>query len=183
MVNDIRHRKVLFFIAGILVFSMSLSSCDSLRQKFTRKKRKGEEVQTLVPVLEPEEYPSPGMDPEHNYKEHYDLIKAWYKDLWTAIDDKSTGKYIHYVITQVLNHIDQMKPLVDVPSQAYLTRLAGCLDYFNASIADSWQTRNVGRVRSDLFAFDRLLRDHLRADRLKGHFIKSMPAPASGSKP
>ena len=46
------------------------------------------------------------LNPEQNYKENYDLIKAWYKDLWTAIDDKSTARYIHYIISQVTNHID-----------------------------------------------------------------------------
>jgi len=36
---------------------------------------------------------------------------------------------------------------------------------------DSWQVRNVPRIQSDLRAFDRFLRDHLRADRIKGHFV------------
>ena len=36
----------------------------------------------------------------------------------------------------------------------------------------SWQARNVSRIQSDLRDFDRFLRDHLRADRIKGHFVK-----------
>src|ERR1700720_3909137 len=98
--------KLFLGIASLLVLSLTFSSCDTLRQKFTRKKKKGEvEDQNFVPVLEPQEYPAPELNPVQNYKEHYDLIKAWYTDLWTAIDDKSTGKYIHYTITQVTNHI------------------------------------------------------------------------------
>ncbi len=178
MVNFSAHKKAVFLIAGLLVLSISLSSCDTLRQKFTRKKKKGEvEEQSFIPVLEPEEYPAPQLNPEHNYKEQYDMIKAWYHDLWTAIDDKNSARYTHYIISQVTNHIGQMEKLVDAPTQANLVKLAGFLDYYSASLNDSWQVRNVSRIQSDLRAFDRLLRDHLRADRIKGHFVK--PSSAS----
>ena len=173
MVNFNRHKKAVVVIAGLLVLSLTLSSCDTLRQKFTRKKKKGEEEQAFVPVLVPEEYPAPELNPEQNYKENYDLIKAWYTDLWTAIDDKNSAKYVHYIISQVTNHIAQMEKLVDAPTQANLVKLAGFLDYYSASLDDSWQVRNVSRIQSDLRAFDRFLRDHLRADRIKGHFVKS----------
>jgi hypothetical protein len=173
MVNPNGHKRIVFVIAGLLVLSLSLSSCDTLRQKFTRKKKQGEEEQTFVPVLVPEEYPVPGLNPEKNYKEHYDLIKAWYKDLWAAIDDRSSAKYTHSIISQVTNHITQMEQLVDAPTQANLDKLAGFLDYYRASLDESWQARNVSRIQSDLRYFDRFLRDHLRADRIKGHFVKT----------
>jgi hypothetical protein len=174
MLNINPHKKLVFLIAGFLVVSLTLSSCDTLRQKFTRKKKAGEEDQNFVPVLVPEEYPAPELDPEHNYKENYDLIKAWYTDLWTAIGDRNTPKYTHYIITQVTNHITQMEKLVDAPTQANLVKLAGFLDYYMASLDEPWQSRNISRIQSDLRAFDRFLRDHLRADRIKGHFVKSI---------
>ena len=175
MNNFNQHRKAVLAIAGFLVLSMSLSSCDSLRQKFTRKKKKGDvEDQNFVPVLEPEEYPAPELNPEQNYKENYDLIKAWYTDLWTAIDDKNTSRYIHYTISQVTNHIAQMEKLVDAPTQANLVKLSAFLDYYESSLNDAWQVRNVGRIRSDLIEFDRFMRDHLRADKIQGHFVKSI---------
>ena len=175
MNNFNSSKKAVLVIAGILVLSLTLSSCDSLRQKFTRKKKKGQvEDQSFVPILVPEEYPSPQFNPQQRYKENYDLIKAWYTDLWTAIDDKNTARYIHYIISQVTNHISQMEKLVDAPTQANLVKLGKFLDYYNASLVDSWQARNVSRIRSDLIGFDRFLRDHLRADRIKGHFVKSI---------
>ena len=172
MVNSNLHKKAAVVIVGLMV--LSLSSCDSLRQKFTRKKKQGEEVQTFVPVLVPEEYPALQQKPEENYKENYALIKAWYTDLWTAIDDRNSAKYTHYIISQVSNHITQMKELVDAPTQANLVKLASFLDYYKASLNDPWNVRNVSRIQSDLRGFDRFLRDHLRADRIKGHFVKSI---------
>jgi hypothetical protein len=173
MVNFDPHKKAVLVIAGLLVMSLSLSSCDSLRQKFTRKKKPGQEDQTFVPVLVPEEYPPPQMDPERNYKENYDLIKAWYHDLWSNIDDRGNGRYTHYIISQVTNHIEQMKKLVDAPTQANLVKLAGYLDYYSSSSDETWQARNLSRIQADLRGFDRFLRDHLRADRIKGHFVQS----------
>ena len=173
MVNFDRRKRMVFVIAGFLVLSLSLSSCDTLRQKFTRKKKKGQvEDQAFVPVLEPEDYPAPQYNAEQNYKENYDLIKAWYKDLWTAIDDRNTAKYVHYTIGQVTNHITQMEKLVDAPTQANLVKLASYLNYYSSSLSDPWSVRNVSRIQSDLRGFDRFLRDHLRADRIKGHFVK-----------
>ena len=168
-------------MVGLIVLGMTLSSCDSLRKKFIRQKKKGEaEDQAFVPVLEPEEYPAPNQNSEQNYKLHYDLIKAWYKDLWTAIDDKNTSKYIHYIIDQVTNHIDQMEPLVDASTQANLVKLSAYLDYYKSSLDSSWNTRNVSRIQGDLRGFDRFLRDYLRADRIKGHFVSAQAVPAGG---
>lgn len=175
MVNVYPRKNGMLIIAGLVVLSLTLSSCDTLKQKFTRQKKKGEvEDQTFIPVLEPEEYPAPELNPEFNYKTHYDLIKAWYKDLWQAIDDRSTAKYLHYTIQQVTNHITEMEQLVDAPTQANLVKLAGFLDYYRNSLNDSWNVRNVSRIQSDLRGFDRFLRDNLRADRIKGHFVKSI---------
>jgi len=171
MINFHGHKRLMVIIAGLIVVSFTLSSCDTLRQKFTRKKKKGEDEQAFVPVLVPEEYPEPQLNAVQNYKENYDLIKAWYTDLWTAIDDRSTSRYIHYTITQVINHINEMKELVDAPTQANLVKLSHYLDYYSASLQDSWQVRNVSRIQSDLRGFDRFLRDHLRADHIKGHFV------------
>ena len=64
MVNAIRYKREVFLLMGILVLSMSLSSCETLRKKFTRHKKQAEEDQSVVPVLEPEEYPSPEHNPE-----------------------------------------------------------------------------------------------------------------------
>lgn len=182
MVNFKRNNAVVA-LAGLLMVTLTLSSCDSLRQKFTRKKKKGDvEAQSFVPVLEPQEYPAPEFNPQQNYKGHYALIKAWYTDLWTAIDDKSTPKYIHYILSQITNHIEQMKKLVDEQTQADLVKLAKNLDYYNFSLNESWQVRNVSRIRSDLIQFHRFLLTHLRADKIKGHFVTLQEGPALVAK-
>jgi len=176
MVNCRVQRKTIAVMAGLLVLSLSLSSCDTIRQKFTRKKKQGEvEDQNFVPVLEPEEYPTPANDPVLNYKQHYDLIKAWYQDLNSGMYERNSPAYLNDTFKEIMEHIAQMKPLVDAPTQDKLDHLATFLDYYKSSL-DSWDMRNKSRIGSDLRGFDRYLRDDLRADHIKGHFIKTVPA-------
>lgn len=173
MINCYPHKSTAMVMTGLLVCALSLSSCDTLRKKFTRQKKKGDvSEQAFIPVLEPEEYATPEENPEEGYKQHYSLIKAWYHDLWTGIDGKNTSKYLNYIIRQVINNIDQMKGLVDEPTQADLSKLASFLNYYRDSLDVPWAARNVSRIQSDLRAFDRFLRGHLRADKITGHFVK-----------
>ncbi len=173
MVKCWMSKKAVLVLAGVLIFSLSLSSCDSLRKKFTRQKKKGDATeQAFVPVLEPQEYPAPENNPEEGYRQHYSLIKAWYHDLWTGIEDRSTSKYLGYIIRQVTTNIEQMKAFVDQPTQANLTKLAGFLDYYRQSLDVPWEARNISRIHSDLRAFDRFLRGSLRSDKIKDHFVK-----------
>ena len=80
---------------------------------------------------------------------------------------------MHYIITEVTNHVTAMQKLVDAPTRADLVKLNSLLDYYRSSLDDPWPMRNVSRIESDLRAFDRLLRNHLRADRIQGHFVQA----------
>ena len=59
--------------------------------------------------------------------------------MWTALDDKSSARYLHYIIREVTNHITEMQKLVDAPTQANLVKLDGFLDYYNLL----WTTRGL----------------------------------------
>ena len=158
-------------ISFVLVLTVSLSACDSLRKKFIRQKKGGQQESTdFIPVLEPQEYPAPQTNPVFNYKNHYALIKAWYRDLWTGIDDKNDGA-VKQSLRQIFDHIEQMKLLLKPQKAQSLNQLADLLSFYKASLDQPRNIRNYSRIRSDLRAFDRMLRDHFRDDKLKGNFI------------
>ncbi|MEI7998067.1 MAG: hypothetical protein WCH62_00965 [Candidatus Omnitrophota bacterium] len=173
MVNRLLNRRLIVSIVALLVVSVSLSACETLRKKFTRKKKAGHETQDFQPVLEPQEYPSIEHSPVENYKQHYALIKAWYKDLWTGIDEKNTDKTVKYSIKQILDHIDQMKLLLKGPKAQELDQLAGLLKYYKESLDQPRQSRNYPRIESDLRAFDRTLRANFRDDKFQGEFVNN----------
>ena len=162
--------RLLVSISCLLVFCISLSSCDNLRKKFVRQKKAGQETTDFIPVLEPQEYPAPEHNPVFNYENHYALIKAWYKDLWTAMDDKNDGM-AKQSLKQISDHIEQMKLLLKAQKTQDLSRLASLLDSYRSSLDQPRSMRNISRVQSDLRAFDRMLRGQLRSDKLKGQFI------------
>ncbi|MBI3602263.1 MAG: hypothetical protein HY209_05155 [Candidatus Omnitrophica bacterium] len=172
MVKRFLNRKILMTVAVVLVASVSLSACDTLRKKFTRQKKQDQsQSPDFIPVLEPQDYPAPENNPVENYKLHYALIKAWYKDLWTAIDDKNSDKMVKNSIKQILDHIAQMKPSLKTQKAQGLNQLADLLKYYNTSLNDPRPMRNYARIESDLRAFDRMLRDRFRDDHVKGDFI------------
>lgn len=164
------HRQFFTVVACLVMFSVGLCACDTLKKKFIRQKKGGQETTDFVPVLEPQEYPAPQNNPVLNYQNHYALIKAWYRDLWTGIDDKNDSM-VKQSIRQILDHIEQMKPLLKADKAKGLDELASLLKFYRTSLDQPRMARNYARIQSDLRSFDRMLRDHFSAGRLKGNFI------------
>ena len=168
-------KKTAVAIIAVLVMSMSLSACEPLRKKFIRQKKKAQtEDANFIPVLEPQEYPAPENNPPENYQQHYALIKAWYRDLWTALEEKSSDKRIRYTIKQVYSHIEEMQKIVKPEVQTQLQGLKGFLKYYEDSLNSPLPLRNVSRVQSDLREFDRRLR-RLGVDDVKDSFVDAAP--------
>ena len=169
--NFIRCRKLVVSVAAVLAMSLSLSACEPLRKKFTRQKKKDKsEERDFVPVLEPQEYPAPENNPVENYKQHYALVKAWYKDLWTALEEKWSDKKIEYTLKQIYGHIEEMQKLVVPSKQGEFVHLRNLLKYYDCSLNGPLPLRNTARIQSDLRAFDRQLRQ-MNADKEKGSFV------------
>jgi len=171
MVKHLLNRKMITSIIVVLVLSVSLSACETLKKKFTRKKKGVQEVQDFQPVLEPQDYPAIENDPVKAYNENYDLVKAWYRDLWTGVEEKNNDRAVQYSIKQVLDHINQMKLLLKADKAKEFDQLTGLLGYYQTFLDQPRSLRNYSRIQSDLRAFDRMLRNHFREDKLKGEFI------------
>ena len=155
----------------LIAASFAMAGCEPLRKKFTRQKKANAQVDNgFSPVLEPEEYPTPAKNPEMSYQQHYSLVKVWYKDLWTALDERGSDKQQKYLLKQIHSHIDEMRKLVVPEKQAKLDELAGLLSYYNSALGESAHLRNASRIHSDLRAFHRLLVG-LRAQNIKGAFV------------
>ena len=166
------QNKTLPFIVAVLVMCISFSSCDSLRKKFTRQKKKGQtESQEFVPVLEPQDYPAPENNPVEMYKQHYDIIKAWYTDLWTALGESGVEKKIKYTLKQIYGHIEEMQKLVNTDKQIDLGRLKEDLKYYEQSLDENESVRNKSRIQSDLRDFDRRLR-RLNITKVKDSLVR-----------
>ncbi|MBF0490894.1 MAG: hypothetical protein HQL15_09870 [Candidatus Omnitrophica bacterium] len=168
MAKYVLNRRMLMTFAAMLVVTLSLSSCETLKKKFTRKKKANQmESAEFQPVLEPQDYPAPEHNSVEIYKSHYALIKVWYHDLWSGVSERGNDGGVSYAIKQTLDHIEQMKAMLKPEKAAGLTQLAGLLKFYQASLDQPRPVRNYSRIQSDLRAFDRMLRDQYRLDVIK----------------
>ncbi len=176
MVNCVQQRRVMVGMVLLVALSVSLSACEPLRKKFIRQKKKdAAENKDFIPVLEPQEYPAPENDPQNNYKDHYAMVKVWYKDLWTAIevrDKEQNDRKEKYTLTQLTNHLDEMRKLLVPEQQVQIDQLASLLKYYTEALQQSPQMRNYARIQSDLRAFYHLLLK-LNANKLQGSFVQA----------
>ena len=164
--------RMLVTTVAMLIVCISMSSCESLRKKFTRQKKQDlSQSPEFQPVLEPQEYLAPENDPAFNYNQHYSLIKAWYKDLWRGVDEKNSDVTAKYSLKQILDHIEQMKPLLKPEKATELDQLENLLKYYKDALEQSRVQRNYSRIQSDLRAFDRMLRARFRGDVVGKDFI------------
>ena len=178
------HRgKFLMTVVAVVVLSLSLTSCENVRKKFVRQKKKDQtEDKNFIPVLEPQEYPAPEKNPIENYKQHYSLIKAWYKDLEVSLIARYPGGSVSYALKQIFSHIDEMQKLLLEPMHPELQKLRGLLTYYRDSLEDPAAMRNVSRLQSDLRAFDRQLRS-LNPGKIKDKLVPVVVSTPAADNP
>lgn len=165
-------RRKLLLVSSVLLLGLTVTSCEPLRKKFTRKKKHPQaEDRNFTPVLAPEEYPAPEDNPVDLYKQHYELIKAWYTDLWTLLQERNMEKRALYVLKQITEHLDGMEKVVQPPSRVELAKLRGFLAYYREAMGAPAAQRNVSRIQSDLRAFHRLLTGKLTPSKMKGSLL------------
>ncbi len=167
-----KNVRLIGMLCLLLTFTLCFSACDPLRKKFIRQKKKADTSNDIMPVLEPVEYLPPENNPEQNYTQHYSLIKVWEKDLMSAVDTQESDKRQQYLLNQIYSHITEMQRLVNEEGQKSLTGLSDLLKYYNNSLRQPQHMRNKSRLQSDLRAFDRVLRDRCRPEKMKDRFVK-----------
>ncbi len=163
-------------LALVLCLTFVSTGCEPLRKKFTRKKKKSQvEDVRMQPVLEPEEYPDPTTDPMANYKDHYALVKVFYRDLWLPLQEHRTVKNSYFAYNQVMQHLDEMRKMIKPEFQGNLDKLKATLAYYEESLKVEPAFRNRGRIESDLREFDRQLRRSFKPDLMKDSLIAPTP--------
>lgn len=158
-------------IIMVTVLALLCSGCEPLRKKFTRKKKSTQVEDTgMIPVLQPEEYPEPKDNPMLNYRQHYELVRVFYKELWRGIEEKTHQKTLRYTYGQVIDHLNEMKSLLNEDKAKDLENLIHALDYYHEIISLDTAFWSKPRLQSDLRAFHRQLIGRCKPEHMKNNF-------------
>lgn len=159
--------KWVVFISFFLVLAMTLSSCEPLRKKFTRKK-KGEAVENMeVPILEPIEYPKKVYTSLDLYKNHFTFWRAWHKELMQSIVDEQSTKRKLYLLAQDVAQLTEMQKLLTEEKQAPLKDAVERLARFRTDVESPVPSRDASAWKVELESIDKKIRKDFTADKMK----------------
>ncbi len=115
----------LAYICCLCVVALTLSSCTTLRRKFTRKKKKDRDAsQKFIPVLEPVDYAEKTHSSLEKYKHHYSLWRVWDRDILYVIENDGSDKRQKYLLGQAVEQLEGMKVLlVDAKRAEFTVRI------------------------------------------------------------
>ncbi|MBF0570056.1 MAG: hypothetical protein HQL18_04710 [Candidatus Omnitrophica bacterium] len=161
---------VLVFLVG------SFSGCATLRKKFTRKSKQQDKGDNFVPVLVPEEYQRVETSSIDAYKTHYAMARAYFKDMWEALDSRDSGdKQQKYVFVQVAARLQGMADLLtDEKKKAELQQLIQKTKDVSKECDKAGSMRRYDIMKSDMLRVERDVRKDFKPDAVKD-VLKAKP--------
>ena len=159
------YRMAFFSCIGLLCVALSLSGCEPLRKKFTRKNKKERAESTAsLPILEPEDYPDKPYDPLKEYKYHYSMWNVWYKDYLMTMEENASDKRQVYLLNQMAAQLDEMELLLAADKQQEFAQVKLSLQQVVESFKTSAPLRSAYITKSKVTAVDKKIRDHFRPE-------------------
>lgn len=138
------------------------SGCEPLRKKFIRQKKKSEDINQVMPVLVPEEYPAPVQTRQEQYRYHYSLWGVWTKEFLTVIEEPGRDKRLRYVLEQMMIQLGQMKQLADEDKKALFGPYESALLEAKKQFLQPSAFRNPFVMKSKIVKLDRDFRRQLK---------------------
>jgi hypothetical protein len=158
------HYRLVCILIALLTVSITLGGCEPLRKKFVRQKKKSDQEEKFIPVLEPIEYESAQVTPEGQYQHRYGLWMIWQKEMLTALEDQRGKKKLEYVLGEILTQLIEMEKLVTAEKAVELKKhrdaYQSILNEISSSaivpneLTLSRNINNIGRQIRDEFTFN-----------------------------
>jgi hypothetical protein len=111
-------QKTLLFLS-LIFFLMSISACQTLRRKFTRKPKKQIQSQE-EPIVAFEEYPQFISSQEQQYKYYFSLWKSWHLETIELLKAGSNRKRLLSSLKEEVENLKNLKAFINPPKQKEL---------------------------------------------------------------
>ena len=152
-----KNRKWLAVAVGTLCAAVFLSGCQTLRQKFVRKKKSDKEDK-FIPILEPVEYEAHDVSRAERYGHHYQTYRVWERELMAGLERDMPDKRLEFFLNELVTNIEGMIKWAPEDMgdqlQGVLTEYRSALSYFQSSDA----FRNEAGLVSKLRRYERDIR-------------------------
>ncbi len=158
-----------FFLVLIffVIVTMTFSSCEPLRKKFTRQKKKSAEESEIIPILDPIEYPAKVYSNDEIYRQHYSLWQVWQKDLVSSIVEEESGKKQKYNLNQSIIQLEEIQKLVSDAKAQELTKFIDRLKLVQVKLDDPFPMRNMSSIRLEIESIGKDIREEFRFTKIK----------------
>ena len=167
----IQFGRIWIWICVVAVMTTSLTSCTTIRKKFTRKKKVKENV-GFIPVLEPVDYVAKAQDPKVRYNHYYLLWKTWQKDLIQAVRDDESEKRTNFILIQIETQIQGMQKLLTEEKRKGALSVSEQYAKVKKDLARPKAMQNPYMIQRKIDRADNLVREHLSPVILKDeHYL------------
>jgi len=156
-----RSQRLWIYTVCVLVLSISLSGCEPLRKKFTRKK-KGEKKEEFLPILDPIDYPASRISAIEKYKYHYSLWQVWSKDLMQMLREPTMDKRKNYLLSQITQQLEEMKRWIPEEHQPKLGEALLAYDKLAKEMEKPEMMRSLSTMESRLRRAESFIKNQLK---------------------
>ncbi len=166
-----KTKKLLLIFLCVSLSSALLTGCETLRKKFTRKRKTTDNQEQVIIV--PRDYNAHPFPSDVLYKQYFIYWKSWNQELITSLTDESSYRKVDDCVEQAVINLRKMSSYLDDDMAkklgAYVKQTEDLKGDIEASRNMMSSQRNLFRYRADriLSSVNRLFDLHKMKDHLK----------------
>lgn len=134
---------------GVLMCIFLLTGCETLRKKFTRKRKKAETEEPMVIV--PRDYSAHPFPSNVLYKQYFVYWKSWNQELVSSLNDLASYKKIVDCVEQSLVNLKKMQTYLNEAKAAEIEVYVKKTEDLKATIE---RVKNLPPVRMTVLRYD-----------------------------
>ena len=153
--------------------ALSLTGCEPLRKKFTRKKKTVDnQSEAMQPVLDPLEYPDKVTTVEDDYRQFFSLWRVWDKEALMLFEENASDKKINFALNKIQVQMDGMQKLLTGEKREKMGQLLKELNSVEEDMKTPMALRNMFLMHKKIQTIGNNMRKGLRVQDVKNSLVK-----------
>lgn len=163
-------KRLCAILLCLMLVVLHATGCEPFRKKFVRKKK--EQKERFIPVLDPIEYPAKVYSAEDEYKRSYSLWKVWSSDFVKSLEENENDKKQKYNLAQSLKALEGLKGNVNDENKSRFDGLISQLNELNSEYEKAVNMRSVYQMKSRMEKMMSQVRNELSPKAMANQFVQ-----------